>query len=165
MKLYHSGSTGTNGHRTFIPSRSVNLDLELINSSTEEVPESVQKLTNFGDKLLYIYTSGTTGMPKAAVIKHSRFYFYPAGVYYMNNLSTIKDPIFYDPLPLYHSAGGTVGVGLMMVFGFTIVIRKKFSVRNFWKDCCDHNCNVSVALNPIFYLIQVLRVVASCVTW
>ncbi len=81
-------------------------------------------------------------MPKAAVIKNSRFYFYPAGVYFMNNLSPIKDPVFYDPLPLYHSAGGTVGVGFMMVFGFTIVIRKKFSVRNFWKDCCDHNCNV-----------------------
>ncbi len=27
----------------------------------------------FTDKLVYIYTSGTTGMPKAAVIKHSRF--------------------------------------------------------------------------------------------
>jgi solute carrier family 27 fatty acid transporter 1/4 len=102
----------------------------------------MQTCTNFNDKLLYIYTSGTTGMPKAAVIKHSRFYFYPAGVYYLNNMGAIKEPIFYDPLPLYHSAGGTVGIGLMMVFGFTIVIRKKFSVRNFWKDCCDHNCNV-----------------------
>ena len=59
------------------------------------------------------------------------------------NLGGIKDPIFYDPLPLYHSAGGVVGVGLMMVFGFTIVIRKKFSVRNFWKDIITHNCNVS----------------------
>lgn len=59
----------------------------------------------------------------------------------MIGLSSIKNPVFYNPLPLYHSAGGTVGIGLMMVFGVTIVIRKKFSVRNFWKDCCDHNCN------------------------
>ena len=58
-------------------------------------------------------------------------------------MGNIKDPIFYDPLPLYHSAGGIVGVGLMMVFGFTIVLRKKFSVRNFWKDCKRYNCNVS----------------------
>ena len=142
LRLYHSGpNKPTNGHRSHIPSDSVNLDLELINSSTEVVPESVQKCTNFNDKLLYLYTSGTTGMPKAAVIKHSRFYFYPAGVHYMIGLSSIKDPVFYNPLPLYHSAGGTVGIGLMMVFGVTIVIRKKFSVRNFWKDCCDHKCN------------------------
>ena len=37
------------------------------------MPESVAKCTSFQDKLLYIYTSGTTGMPKAAVIKHSRY--------------------------------------------------------------------------------------------
>lgn len=51
--------------------------------------------------------------------------------------------MFYDPLPLYHSAGGVVGIGLMMIFGATVVIRRKFSVRNFWKDCIKYNCNVS----------------------
>ena len=50
--------------------------------------------------------------------------------------------VFYDPLPLYHSAGGVVGIGLMMIFGATVVIRPKFSVRNFWKDCIKYNCNV-----------------------
>ena len=51
--------------------------------------------------------------------------------------------VFYDPLPLYHSAGGVVGIGLMMCFGATVVIRQKFSVRNFWKDCIKYECNVS----------------------
>lgn len=72
-----------------------------------------------------------------------RFYFYCAGMYYLNNLASIPNLVLYDPLPLYHSAGGIVGIGLMMVFGSTVVIRKKFSVRNFWKDCCKYNCNVS----------------------
>ena len=71
-----------------------------------------------------------------------RFYFYAAGMYYLNNLSSIPNLVLYDPLPLYHSAGGIVGIGLMLVFGSTVVIRKKFSVRNFWKDCCKYNCNV-----------------------
>ena len=70
LKVYHSGDPA-NGHRPPTPD-SINLDLELVNSSSDPVPESVEKCTNFGDKLLYIYTSGTTGMPKAAVIKHSR---------------------------------------------------------------------------------------------
>ena len=50
--------------------------------------------------------------------------------------------MFYDPLPLYHSAGGVVGIGLMMIFGATVVIRPKFSVRNFWTDCIKYKCNV-----------------------
>ena len=37
------------------------------------VPEKIQNSIGFKDKLLYIYTSGTTGLPKAAVIKHSRY--------------------------------------------------------------------------------------------
>ena len=60
----------------------------------------------------------------------------------MEDLASIPNLVLYDPLPLYHSAGGIVGIGLMMVFGTTVVIRKKFSVRNFWKDCCKYNCNV-----------------------
>ena len=76
------------------------------------------------------------------ISKIFRFYFYAAGMYYLNNLSSIPNLVLYDPLPLYHSAGGIVGIGLMLVFGTTVVIRKKFSVRNFWKDCCKYNCNV-----------------------
>ena len=66
-------------------------------------------------------------------------------------MGNISNPVFYDPLPLYHSAGGIVGIGLMMVFGVTIVIRRKFSVRNFWKDCCKYECNVSL----LFWIVLV----------
>jgi len=127
----------------------VDLDMEIVNSSVEAVPQSVQTCTNFNDKLLYIFTSGTTGLPKAAVIKNSRFYFYCAGMYYLNDLASIPNLVLYDPLPLYHSAGGIVGIGLMMVFGSTVVIRKKFSVRNFWKDCCKYNCNAAQYIGEI----------------
>ena len=71
------------------------------------------------------------------MIKHSRFYFYCAGMYYLNNLGGLGELRIYDPLPLYHSAGGVVGIGLMTVFGATVAIRRKFSVRNFWKDCVN----------------------------
>jgi len=42
--------------------------------SKAALPASVTNNLQFTDKLLYIYTSGTTGLPKAAVIKNSRFY-------------------------------------------------------------------------------------------
>ena len=66
-------------------------------------------------------------------------------MYYLNNLGGLSggDLRVYDPLPLYHSAGGVVGIGLMTVFGATVAIRRKFSVRNFWKDCVNYKCNVS----------------------
>ena len=54
-------------------SRVICIDKLLENSSTMPLPETVQNSLNFTDKLLYIYTSGTTGLPKAAVIKHSRY--------------------------------------------------------------------------------------------
>ena len=68
-------------------------------------------------------------------------------MYYLNNLGSFGDDLrVYNPLPLYHSAGGVVGIGLMMVFGTTVAVRRKFSVRNFWKDCVNFNCNVSYIL-------------------
>jgi solute carrier family 27 fatty acid transporter 1/4 len=52
---------------------SVHLDSTLHQYSSEPVSLKIQDSIMFNDKLMYIYTSGTTGMPKAAVIKHSRY--------------------------------------------------------------------------------------------
>ena len=35
-----------------------------------------------------------------------------------------------------------IGVGLSWVNGCTLVIRKKFSAREFWKDIHNHRCTV-----------------------
>lgn len=53
------------------------------------------------------------------------------------------DDVIYNPLPLYHTAGGIVGVGNALIFGATVVLRKKFSASNFWKDCAKYNCSVA----------------------
>lgn len=54
-----------------IPNGAINMDnlLKIVSSSPLPGPQRC----NYGDKILYIYTSGTTGLPKAAVIKHSRW--------------------------------------------------------------------------------------------
>ena len=53
--------------------------------------------------------------------------------------------IFYTALPLYHSAGGIMGVG-QLLFGVSIALRKKFSASNFWTDCIKYNVTVSTSL-------------------
>ena len=40
----------------------------------------------------------------------------------------------YDCLPMYHTAGGVVATGALLVNGGSVVIREKFSAREFWDD-------------------------------
>jgi solute carrier family 27 fatty acid transporter 1/4 len=68
--------------------------------------------TGYNDPLMYIYTSGTTGLPKAAVLKHSRFLFAVYALFTMTLLSE-KD-VLYSPLPMYHTAAGAMVTGNCM---------------------------------------------------
>ena len=54
------------------------------------------------------------------------------------------DDVVYVTLPLYHSYGGVVSMGQMLVYGSTIALRRKFSARQFWKDCIKYKCTVSM---------------------
>ena len=70
------------------------------------------KTTGNNDPMLYIYTSGTTGLPKAAVLKHSRFLFAAYALYTMTMLH--EDEVLYSPLPMYHTAAGALVTGNAM---------------------------------------------------
>ncbi|KAK6034337.1 long-chain-acyl-CoA synthetase domain protein, partial [Cooperia oncophora] len=41
------------------------------------------------------------------------------------------------------------GIGSVIVFGTTAVIRKKFSASNFWRDCVKYNCTASQYIGEI----------------
>lgn len=73
------------------------------------------------DTLILIYTSGTTGLPKAGKISHTRYY---------NGGSMMKRFCYLKPgdnqyccLPLYHSAGGIIGLSGALKSGSTMVLR------------------------------------------
>ena len=85
-----------------------------------------------GDDLLYIYTSGTTGSPKAARFSHLRFLV-------IGDVMTVftdgrPEDVFYDVLPLYHTAGGVMLPALSLFCGGSLVIRRRFSATQFWED-------------------------------
>jgi fatty-acyl-CoA synthase len=93
-----------------------------------------------GDRALLIYTSGTTGLPKAANVTHARILewsFWFAGM-----MDTGPSDRLYDCLPMYHSVGGVVAIGAMLVQGGSVLIRPRFSVSRFWDDIVDGGCTI-----------------------
>jgi len=52
-------------------------------------------------------------------------------------------------LPIYHASGNTIGVGAATISGATVVLRKKFSASNFWKDAIYYNCTALVYVGEI----------------
>nr|XP_053626715.1 long-chain fatty acid transport protein 4-like [Cherax quadricarinatus]XP_053626716.1 long-chain fatty acid transport protein 4-like [Cherax quadricarinatus]XP_053626717.1 long-chain fatty acid transport protein 4-like [Cherax quadricarinatus]XP_053626718.1 long-chain fatty acid transport protein 4-like [Cherax quadricarinatus]XP_053626719.1 long-chain fatty acid transport protein 4-like [Cherax quadricarinatus] len=128
-----------------------NLD-SLLCTSSPTPPPQIDSLSA-KDKLIYIYTSGTTGLPKAAIIKHYRYMFFSSGVHYMIALG--DDEVLYNPLPLYHSAGGMVGIGQVLLFNNTAVIRQKFSASQYWVEAKKYDCTVAQYVGEICrYLLK-----------
>ncbi|XP_015592624.1 long-chain fatty acid transport protein 1 [Cephus cinctus] len=117
-----------------------NLDQLLSEAGTSQ--PVVNEEPGYRDNLLYIYTSGTTGLPKAALMPNSRYLLVMVATYHMLGLRANSD-IMYNPLPLYHMAGGLVGTGCALVKGIPSILRTKFSVSAYWTDCIKYNCTVA----------------------
>jgi acyl-CoA synthetase (AMP-forming)/AMP-acid ligase II len=114
---------------------------ELVQQGSDTEPDPAVSDSISQDAVLsLVYTSGTTGLPKAAIIKHKRVYLTSVGFAKQFNISH-SDKI-YCTLPLYHSSGGNIGLGMMINLGSTLVLRSKFSARNFFKDLHDTDATV-----------------------
>jgi fatty-acyl-CoA synthase len=104
------------------------------------VPASEIALPKQRDTALLIYTSGTTGAPKAARVTHGRIVewsFWFAGM-----MDARAEDRLYDCLPLYHSTGGVVAIGAMLVRGGSVLIRARFSASRFWDDVVEGGCTI-----------------------
>jgi len=89
---------------------------------------------------LLIFTSGTTGLPKAARYSHMRWM--SSGDVMQVTLPATCEDVFYCCLPLYHGAAATSVTSTALRAGASIVVRRKFSVREFWKDVRQHRISV-----------------------
>lgn len=66
----------------------------------------------------------------------------------------------YNSLPLYHTAGGLIGVGQALLRGITVVLRRRFSASKFWPDCVHYECTVNLFLH---YHLDLYLIVQSCI--
>ncbi|XP_066141587.1 long-chain fatty acid transport protein 4 isoform X1 [Euwallacea fornicatus] len=115
--------------------------LDLLLKEASIVPPEIKEKVGHHDHLLYIYTSGTTGLPKAAVISTSRYFFIAGAMHWLGGFRSSDR--FYCPLPLYHTAGGCMSMGQMLIYGSSVVIRKKFSASLYFPECHKYNCTAA----------------------
>ncbi|ERE89029.1 long-chain fatty acid transport protein 1 [Cricetulus griseus] len=136
--------SGDLGPESVLPDTQL-LDPMLAEAPTTPLAQAPGK--GMDDRLFYIYTSGTTGLPKAAIVVHSRYYRIAA--FGHHSYSMRPADVLYDCLPLYHSAGNIMGVGQCVIYGLTVVLRKKFSASRFWDDCVKYNCTATPTLGKL----------------
>lgn len=105
------------------------------------------------DRALCIFTSGTTGMPKAANISHARVMQWTH--WFAGMMGVQPTDRMYNCLPMYHSIGGVLVPGAMLVGGGSVVIRERFSASQFWIDIHRWDCTIFQYIGEFCrYLLQ-----------
>jgi fatty-acyl-CoA synthase len=125
------------------------IDQTVADCSGQKLAGSERPALTIEDRALYIYTSGTTGLPKPANINHYRLMLASHG--FAGVMDTKPGDRMYDALPMYHTNGGVVATGAMLVRGGSVVIREKFSAREFWDDVVSWECTL------FFYIGELCR--------
>ncbi len=95
---------------------------------------------SLSDRALSIYTSGTTGLPKAANVSHRRIVTW--SYWFAGILNTGPTDRTMNCLPMYHSVGGIVAIGSVLVSGGSAALQKQFSARRFWDDVVRWDCTL-----------------------
>jgi fatty-acyl-CoA synthase len=116
------------------------LDEAIAAIDASPLTQAEQCNVTLSDRALYIYTSGTTGLPKAANVSHRRVVEW--STWFSGLMDTRPEDRMYNCLPMYHSVGGIVAIGSVLVSGGAVVIREKFSASRFWDDVTESDCTL-----------------------
>jgi fatty-acyl-CoA synthase len=124
-----------------------NLDTVLDAAPTTSPGPALRAGITGKSRAFYIYTSGTTGLPKAANFSHMRLLFMMTG--FWGGLQPTQKDRIYNPLPLYHATGGVCAVGMALGRGGALIIKKRFSVSEFWSDLHKYDATIFVYIGEL----------------
>jgi fatty-acyl-CoA synthase len=116
------------------------IDRDIDQQSSETLSASDRPDLTIEDRALYIFTSGTTGLPKAATVSHARVLQW--SYWFAGMMGVQPGDRMYNCLPMYHSIGGVLVLGAILIGGGSVVIKEKFSASNFWNDVVRWDCTV-----------------------
>ena len=116
------------------------IDRDIERRGDEKMSDAECRSPTIEDRALYIYTSGTTGLPKAANVSHARLMQWSH--WFAGMMNTCSNDRMYNCLPMYHSVGGVLATGAVLAGGGSVVIREKFSAREFWSDVIRWDCTL-----------------------
>ena len=116
-------------------------------ASTDRPDRALRSHLRGADLCQYVYTSGTTGLPKAARLTQMR----TQGMMraFISPCKTGPRDRVYITLPLYHGTGGICGVGMALMSGSSIILRRKFSASKFWDDAADEGATAIVYIGEL----------------
>ncbi len=116
------------------------LDAALATAPATALDKTARRGITAKDRAFFIYTSGTTGLPKAANFSHMRMLFMMSG--FVGALDPKAHDRIYNPLPLYHATGGVCAVGMALMTGGAVILKRKFSLNEFWSDIHKYDATI-----------------------
>ncbi|GAA5989279.1 hypothetical protein JCM11641_003860 [Rhodosporidiobolus odoratus] len=117
--------------------------------SGDKVPNERRSGVRWDSPACLIYTSGTTGLPKAAPSLHGRCATAWRVWVHINGFN--RKSRIYSCMPLYHSTGLILSVGMSWLSSSTVIIGRKFSATRFWKEVKEGEAD------SLVYVGEVLR--------
>ncbi len=131
---------------TDCPKNYSNLKKELENIDTKNpiLPQQIKA----GQVYAYVFTSGTTGLPKASRQTHRKWlstYYWFGKV----NMNLDVNDVMYVPLPFYHTNALIVGWPTALAAPCAMVMKRKFSVTNFWIDVKKYNVSAFIYIGEL----------------
>jgi fatty-acyl-CoA synthase len=136
------------GHERF-----ARIDLDLERHAGGPLRGTERRPLTIEDRALYIYTSGTTGLPKAANVSHFRLMQWSH--WFAGMMDVRPGDRMYNCLPMYHSVGGVLATGAVLVGGGSVAVRDRFTARDFWNDVVRFDCTLFQYIGELCrYLLQ-----------
>ena len=116
-------------------------------ANAEELPRDQIAPTAEHDIVAIMYTSGTTGPSKGVRVAHAHAFTYAqhAG----EAMKLAEGDVYFAPLPLFHIAGQWALVYASLQAGATAIVRRRFSVNDFWATVRESGARVSFLLGAM----------------
>ena len=97
------------------------------------------------------FSSGTTGLPKGVMMDHGHML---ASARKFNDLVDLtEDDVNYTCFPFHHVFAPVTGVLSALCTGATLLVSRKFSASNYWKEIRDNGVTRAHVLDPLIALL------------